>query len=347
MKIFHENQVHSPIESILSINELGFYMPDKILATRELQTEIKSMPKVREFDIEKSTGIIERRIAAEEMSMLDMVEKASRDAIARFEQRNGFDYHEIDTIIYGSISREHLEPAAASLLQKRLGIPRGISFDITNACLGFLDATMIIDSMIKAGISKKALVVCAEKPSTILNLTLEAMKKGTHGEECRAIVTVGDGAVAAIMTAREPAGRLNILAYSRITLSEFAEYSFLPDRYSPMVTNSKGIIQESLNNCPGLIKNMLNTLGWKPVDLAALVIHQINIPVVHTIADSVGVPRDKCPISCDRYGNLASVSAPFTLITALNERAFKKGDKIIICGIGAGMSFMIMALEAN
>lgn len=342
-----QHQAHAPIESILSINELGYYMPENIISTRELQTEIKHMPRVAEFDIEQSTGIVERRIAGDDLSIIDMIESASRDAIMKFEARNGFDHREIDTIIFGGISREHLEPAAASLLQKRLGIPRGISFDITNACLGFLDALMIVDSMIKSGVVKKALIVCAEKPSIIMKLTIEAMKKGTHGEECRAIVTVGDGAVAGIMTGRGALSRLNVIAYSRVTMSDFAEYSFLPDRYSPMVTNSRGIVKESIENCPGLITDMMNATGWKARDLAALVIHQINIPVVHAIADAVGVPREKCPITCDRFGNMASVSAPFTLISALNERDFKKGDKIIVCGIGAGMSFMVLAIEVN
>jgi len=335
------------LESILSIDEMGYYMPETILTSQFLQSQIDGLPNISQFNIEEKTGIVERRVESEEISITDMAEKAARDVIAKLANKNGFNCQKLDTIIYGGISRDYLEPSIASLIQKRLGIPAAISFDINNACLGFLDGMMVVDALVKSGMSKNALIIAAEKSSITAKLSLEAMQNGTRGDECIATTTVGDGAVAAIASARNVDARFQIVAFSRLTLGEFAECSFLADKYTPMETNSKGIVSGALDNCPIRIHDMLAHLNWNIEDLKALVIHQISVSVINRIADALGVPREKCPRTCDKYGNMASVSAPFTLIKALNEQKYKKGDKIILCGIAAGMSFFIMALEVK
>ena len=337
------------MRSSISISDIGAWFPEKIVTSQELQCEIERFSHLKDINLQERTGIKERRHTAPDETIVDMVEKASRDVISKVHSRSGFDHLSIDTIIYGGISRIHLEPSTAPLLQQRLGISRAFSFDVVNACLGVFDGIILADSMIKSGMAKNILVASAERASIVMDVTLKAMEAGTVGDEGLAVLTTGDGAVAVLVCKQDsvPSSRLNVVAYSRITLSEYADCSYITSHDTPMITNSKGIVEGSVNNCPGLINDMLESLGWKAGDLSKLVIHQISLPVIHRIAEQVGVPLEKCPITCDYYGNTASVSAPFTLMKAAEDPDLKKGDKIIVCGIGAGLGLMIMAIEVN
>ncbi len=349
MNIYSEKNANTIPESSLEITDIATWFPEKRITSKDLQKEIDALDHIMDFDIRERTGISERRAASENESIIDMAENAARAVLKKAGNQRGMNINDIDTIIYGGMSRMYIEPSSAPLLQKKLGIKKAYSLDIVNACLGVLDGIILADSFVKSGMSENVLIVSAERPSTIGETILNAMKSGTHGDECLAAMTIGDGAVGIIASRKKQESRalMKVIAYSRVNLGEHAECSIIPYDSLVFVTNSKGIVDGALANCPGLILDMLKTVNWTVDDVDALVVHQMSVSVTNRMADRVGIPREKCPITCDRFGNTGTVSAPHTLLSAVEDLKLQKGNKVIVCGIGAGLGFMIMAIEIN
>ncbi|MBP7735645.1 MAG: ketoacyl-ACP synthase III [Spirochaetes bacterium] len=329
----------------ISILDFGCWLPENTVESHDLQAIIDHFPEYRHFNIREKVGVIQRRISPHGVTVLDMAERAARDVIAR--AGAGFDIGDIDTILYCAVSRMYSEPSTAVLLQKRLGIPSAMSLDISNACLSFIDGLIVADSMIKSGRSRCALIVSAEKGGTVMRNSMRAMINREKGSECLASLTLGDGSMAVLVCS--PSFRaeapLRLRAFSRTTLSEYAECCILPSEDHPMSTDSRALFEGALTHFPSMVKNLLNDLQWSIDDVDVIVPHQASLKIIKKGMAAIGFPMEKCAVSIDRYGNMASVSIPFTLKQVLDERALKEGDRIVVLGFGSGLSFSMMALQ--
>jgi 3-oxoacyl-(acyl-carrier-protein) synthase III len=331
----------------LNILDFGCWVPEHAVESRDLQAIVDNVPECRCFNIREKAGVIRRRISPDEISILDMAEYAARDAIARAGASAGFIIDDIDMILYCAVSRMYSEPSTAVLLQKRLGIHSAVSFDVSNACLSFIDGLLIADSMIKSGRSRCALIVSAEKGGAVMKNSIRAMIAKEKGAECLASLTLGDGSIAALVCS--PSFRaetpLRLRAFSRTTLSKYAECCILPAGNHPMTTDSHAMFEGALRHFPPMVNNLLKDIQWDINDIDVVIPHQASLKMIKRAMDAIGSPMEKCAISIDQYGNMASVSVPFTLNQVLEERNLKEGDRIIILGFGSGLSFSMMALE--
>lgn len=333
----------------VKIMEFGCWIPENVLESSHIQKGINNaLPELNGYDICKRAGVTERREAPEGMTVVEMGALAACDAI-RNAQSNNNDIHleDIDTVIFCSVCRMYAEPSTASLIQKKIGIHSATSFDISNACLGFLDGLIVVDSFIASGKSKLALIIGAEKGCTVLKNSYNAMINRERGTECMAALTLGDGAVAALICPDSYSGKtsLSFNAYSRTTLSHYADLSILPSMEKPMFVDSKALFDGALLHGPDMIHNLLNDIGWTKEDIDLFIPHQPSIKIIKAGLDSMGLPIEKCPITLDSFGNMASVSIPFTLQKILNENQVLPGGKILLMGYGSGLSFSMMALE--
>lgn len=333
----------------LNILDIGSWVPDDIIHSSCIQSEIDMYPSIGGRDFLKKTGVSTRRAASEEVTVLDMAESATLDALARLKRIPDFSVNCIDTIIYSSVTRMYTEPATAALLQKRLGIASAVSFDVTNACLSFIDGLIIADSLIKSGISKCALVVSAEKVSPVLENSRRAINETGEGREYLASLTLGDGAAAAVICGEEykEHARLRLKAYSRTTVSEYAECCILPSHDHPMATDSSALFNGAINHFPEMFTKLMSDIGWELPDISVMVPHQASIKVIQQGMKAINFPMDRCAITLDTFGNMASVSIPFTLKSAIERSDLGSGDRIGILGFGSGLSFSMMAMEVN
>ncbi len=332
-----------------SIVDFGCWIPDKVIYSETLQRRIDAIPDLRGFNITDKAGVIERRRSPDVVTVLDMAELAARDAIPRSRERHDFSIQDIDTILYCAVSRMYSEPSTACLLQQRLGITSAMSLDLSDACLGFLNGLIIADSLIKAGRSKLILVVSAEMGSRVLESSYDAILSGSSGAECLPALTLGDGAVAVIMSSKDLECRplLRLKAFSRATLGEYSDCCILPSTESPMVTDSKRIFEGALRHYPGMFRDLMQDLGWGINDLSMIVPHQASLKIIRQGMSLIDFPMEKCAVSIDYHGNMASVSIPYTLLRSIQDRNLSKGDKIILLGFGSGLSFSMMALEVD
>jgi 3-oxoacyl-[acyl-carrier-protein] synthase-3 len=273
-----------------------------------------------------------------------MVEFSSRDVI----DKSNIEAEEIDTIIYCAVCRMYAEPATAAVLQKRLGIQSAMSFDVSDACLSFLNGLILADSLIQTGRSQLVLVAGAEKAgSKVLINSLNSILHGNNGIECLASLTLGDGSVAALVGSSDymETAKLKLKAFSRTTIAKYSEICTLVNDDSPMVANPKEIIDGCLRHLPQMIYDLLHDINWSLDDIAMVVPHQPSIRFIEKTMNKINFPMDKVALTLEKFGNMASVSMPFTLASVLRSNAIKSADKVLILGVGSGLSFSIMALE--
>ena len=320
------------------------WAPPKIVTSKEIEEQLLQCKIPVRFDIEKMTGVRERRVADKSMSVVDMAMKACEELFRRTKVLPSM----IDLVIFTSVCREYLEPATAVVISKRLGINRAKAFDLSNACLGFVDGWMTADAMIQAGRSRLCLVVGAEISSHFWEMALESLRNG-HEDPASLLpaFTLGDGSAAMLL--RNRVDRKNSFATRagiRESYGEFSELCVIRDHTTPMVTNAGELLGAALKHTPKLVKDLLEFMDWQPLQVDLVVPHQASLKVIAGGCHLTRIPMSKAHVTLDRFGNLASVSVPFTLSEAL-EKGVKPNQKIIIAGYGSGLGVGILALTVN
>lgn len=321
------------------------WTPDQMVTSKELEAEIKKIrPNLPPLDIEAVIGVRERRVASDSQSVVDMAVAACEKLL----QRNKIPASMIDTVIYTSVSREYLEPATAILVCERLKIDRAKAFDVTNACLGFVDGWMLGDALIQSKRSRIVLVVGAEKSSPFWKMALQQMGSVSDKEASQLLpsFTLGDGAAAMLLgTRHNRSGSLHTLAGIRESFGDYKDLCIVKDTTTPMFTNARSLFTAALRHGPELFKTLAEGVQW-PMDNIDLVIpHQASRKVMDQTARILKFPVEKAHITLDRFGNMASVSVPFTLAEAL-ESPFKKNfQKMLVMGYGSGLGVGMLAVQ--
>ncbi|NLV68735.1 MAG: ketoacyl-ACP synthase III [Spirochaetes bacterium] len=328
------------------IINFGTWVPDEVIDNGTVLEPLFTSLSLNLKDMIMKTGVEQRFRSDDSITPLDMAEHAVKDLMNRPNTKD-IKITEIDTIIYASVTRMMAEPSTAIMLQNRLGIESAFSFDVSNACLSFVDGLIIADSLIATGRSKLALVVSAEKGARVAEKSLEAIQNREAGMECMAALTLGDGAAAALVSAENSEYRsiLAFRAFTRASRSAYAHCCTLPSTYEPMRTDSAAMFEGALTNYPPMLKSLIKTLGWEIDDIEALVPHQASLKIIETGLKSIGYPIEKTRITLDQYGNMASVSVPFTLSRLLDHDMPAPGSKIVVAAFGSGLSFSMLAME--
>ncbi|MGZ3695349.1 MAG: 3-oxoacyl-ACP synthase III family protein, partial [Bdellovibrionota bacterium] len=334
---------NGPFDCASEIVALARWTPDKVLTSKDLDNELRNSDAKIDIDLEKLTGVVERRVADEGMSVLEMAAAACEKLFTKTDVKPSM----VDLVIFCSISKDCMEPAMASLVCKRIGINRAKSFDLSNACLGFVDAWMTADAMIQAGRSRLCLVVGAEKSSHCWKIALEQLKNGcTDPASLLPALTLGDGSAAMLIGTRlDRPGSLIAKAGIRESYGEYSDLCIVKDVTTPMVTNSKGLFRAALKRGPALAKELLKYLRWHPLRIDMIIPHQASIKIIETATKQMYLPESKVKVTMDRFGNLASVAVPFTLSEAMDDENLAGVKNILIMGYGSGLGVGLIGLE--
>jgi 3-oxoacyl-[acyl-carrier-protein] synthase III len=205
----------------------GIYLPEQRVTTRDLMREIDSRARfgVSEDWLERVTGIREKRASSPGVLPSDMAVAAAKEAL----ERANITPHQIDVIIYSGLTRDHLEPATAHIVQAKLGATNATVFDVSNACHGFMNGVHIIDALIATGQVLYGLVVTGEQGSVFANKTVNILKDASDRAKLASLaagLTLGDAGAAMVLrpgTTREPMHHRNP-GRRRIWLRRHAEH---------------------------------------------------------------------------------------------------------------------------
>jgi 3-oxoacyl-[acyl-carrier-protein] synthase-3 len=317
------------------ILSVGSYRPKRLVPNSEIVDLIESSDEW----IQQRTGIVTRRFADQSEQLLDMAVWAAEDALAKAKLTIG----DIDTVIVATITYPFQAPSAATALLQRLGNPKAAAFDINAACAGFCYAVSMAHDFIKAGTSKKVLVIGAEKISDFT----DPADRGTA-------FIFGDGAGAVVIGESQEAGigpvEWGSDADSRDAILMTPSWIDVRDNESQLTKAGiawPNISQEGQKVFRWAVFSMskaalkaLDSAGLTVNDLDAFIPHQANIRIIETMAKEMNLP-DSLIIADDVRvnGNTSAASIPLAMDVLLDQHPELHGKLALIIGYGAGLVY--------
>ncbi len=312
----------------------GACIPDFVLTNEMLEKMVDTSDEW----IVKRTGVKERRIAKGTYTW-ELALRASEDAL----KDAGITAEELDLILVSTCTPDTNTPNIASILQDKLKARQIGALDINNACTGFISATDIADSFIKAGKAETVLVVSAE--------TLSRITDYTDRSTC---ILFGDGAAAAIYRKSDDdsSGILSTFIASDGSGADYLHMEALPLEEDPFAEErlvdpkarfvkmqGAAIVRFTAKAVPYAIDTALKRAGLSAEDIDWVVPHQANLRILDVIAKRYKLPKEKVYVNMERYGNTSSASVPICLNEMRKNGILKKGQVIVCTGFGGGLTY--------
>jgi 3-oxoacyl-[acyl-carrier-protein] synthase III len=310
----------------------GAYIPTQVLTNHDLERMVETSDEW----ITSRTGIKERHVAAKTEAASDLAVKASEKALADAEVKP----ESIDLIIVATATPDMFFPSTACFVQKQLGIKEAVSFDISAACSGFLYALETGRLMVESGLYKTALVIGAEKLSSI-----------TNWQDRNTCVLFGDGAGAAVLQKRPGAGGiLSTYLRSDATHTDIlnvpgggsrhpATAEVVEKRLNTIHMEGKEVFKLAVHKMLTAAQQALKLANKKESDLALLIPHQANLRIIEAIAERVDIPREHVFVNVDKYGNMSAATTIVALDEARRQGRVRKGDLVELIAFGAGLTW--------
>lgn len=308
----------------IAILGTGSYAPARIMTNDELSSTVDTSDEW----IFTRTGIRERRIAAADECTSDMAAAAARQALTSA----GITAEEIDLVIVATVTPDMPMPATACIVQKKLGIPvHAACFDLNAACSGFIFGLDTAWAMLSSGRYRHALVIGAEKLSSVLDWT-----------DRTTCVLFGDAAGAVVLgpARRENAAILGVKLYTEGGLTELLSIP-APGEQIASTIRMKGreIFKIAVREMDDAARDILEQHGLKADQIACVIPHQANLRIIESIAQYLKLPSDRFFINVDRYGNTSAASIPLAIDEAWRSGRIRPGDITLLVAFGAGLTY--------
>lgn len=288
--------------------------------------------------IRERTGIRQRHIARNGESVKSLSADAARLAMTRAGVQPG----EIDVIILGTASPDHLLPATSVELQSELGCTRAASFDIGAACSGWLYGTIVGESLIQSGSAETVLVIGAEKLSAVVDWT-----------DRNTCILFADGAGATVMR-RTRGGQKGVLASFMRSDGALAELLWRPaggavEPFDTLTDETKSrqyvrmagreVFKHAVRAMADACDRVLDAAKLTAADVDLMIPHQANVRIIEATAKHAGVAMEKVFVNVDRFGNTSAASIPIALDDAIAQGRVKEGSTVLFAAFGAGFTW--------
>jgi len=318
------------------IRGTGSCLPPQRVTNAELAAQLaKDGIETSDAWIVERTGIRSRHFAAPDVTSTDLALVASRRAL----EAADCDPQAIDLIVFATSTPDMVFPAAACLLQHKLGIAGCPAFDVQAVCSGFVYALTIADSMIKTGAATRALVVGAEVFSRILDF-----------KDRTTCVLFGDGAGAVILEASETPG---ILASELHADGRHVGILCVPGNVSggavigdPLLKmDGPAVFKLAVGVLDRVARAVLVKAGRSESDIDWLIPHQANIRIMQSTAKKLKLAPEKLIATVDHHGNTSAASIPLALDEAVRDGRIRRGDTLMLEGVGGGFTWGAALLD--
>ena len=318
------------------ITGTGSYLPPRRLSNAELVAELaaKGVETSDEWIVER-TGIRARHFAGVDVCVSDLALHACRQAL----EAAGCQAADIDLIIVATSTPDMVFPSSACILQNKLGVAGCPAFDVQAVCSGFVYALTLADSLIKTGSANRALVVGAEVFSRILDFS-----------DRTTCVLFGDGAGAVVLEASDVPG---ILATDLHADGKYVDILCVPGHVSggkvsgsPMLTmDGQAVFKLAVGVLEDAARAVLAKAGKTEADIDWLIPHQANIRIMQSTAKKLKLSMDKVVVTVEQHGNTSAASIPLALDVAVRSGKIKKGDTLMLEGVGGGFTWGAVLLD--
>ena len=314
----------------------GSFLPPDRVSNAELAARLaKGGIETSDQWIVERTGIRFRHFAAPDVACSDLALEASRRALDAAD----CDPHDIDLIIVATSTPDMVFPSSACILQNKLGVYGSAAFDVQAVCSGFVYALAIADSMIKTGAAKKALVVGSEVFSRILDFS-----------DRTTCVLFGDGAGAVVLEGSDTPG---ILATELHADGRYVGILCVPGHVSggsilgdPLLKmDGPAVFKLAVGVLESVARSVLAKADRTEADIDWLVPHQANIRIMQSTAKKLKLAPEKLIATVDRHGNTSAASVPLAFDEAVRAGTIKRGDTVMLEGVGGGFTWGAALLD--
>jgi 3-oxoacyl-[acyl-carrier-protein] synthase-3 len=298
------------------ITGTGSYLPPRRLTNVELATELatKGVESSDEWIVAR-TGIRARHFAATGVCSSDLGVEAAKNAL----DAAGLLPSDIDLIIVATSTPDMVFPSVACILQNKLGIAGCPAFDVQAVCSGFIFALTVADAMIKTGSATKALVIGAEVFSRILDFS-----------DRTTCVLFGDGAGAVVLEASDTPGILCVPGH-------VSGGQVLGDPLLKM--DGQAVFKLAVGLLESTARATLTKANMTEADIDWMIPHQANLRIMQSTAKKLKIPLEKVIVTLDQHGNTSAASIPLALDSAVRSGKVKKGDTLMLEGVGGGFTW--------
>jgi 3-oxoacyl-[acyl-carrier-protein] synthase-3 len=311
---------------------MGHAYPEGILTNADLETIVDTSDEW----IFSRTGIKQRHKAADNEYTSQFGVKAANQAL----ERAGLAPTDIDIILCATTTPDQIMPSTGALIQAQIGATNAAGMDVFAACSGFLYGLTMVESMVRTGQIRYALVIGAE----VLTKYVDYTDRST-------CVIFGDGAGAAVVGPVE-AGK-GILATKIRSDGRYEEQLFAPGGGTKLGTTHKTIddrlhffkmkgnelFKVAVRSMADISKEMLDKAGYTVEDVDLVIPHQANQRITDAVASRLGVPEEKVYSNIAEHGNTSSASIPIALDECLEAGKITDGSLVLLTAFGGGVTW--------
>ena len=314
----------------------GSYLPPRRLSNADMVDLLaaRGLETSDEWIVER-TGIRARHFVDDGVNSSDLALQAARAAL----QSAGREAEDVDLIIVATSTPDMVFPSTACILQQKLGAFGCAAFDVQAVCSGFIYGLTVADAMIKSGSASCALVVGAEVFSRILDFN-----------DRTTCVLFGDGAGAVVLEASSEPG---ILATELHADGRHVGILCVPGTVSggqvlgdPLLKmDGQAVFKLAVGVLDSAARAVLEKAGRNAEDLDWLIPHQANIRIMQGTAKKLKLPLEKLVATVHEHGNTSAASVPLALDEAVRSGKVKRGDTLMLEGVGGGFTWGAVLLD--
>ncbi len=312
-----------------AVTGVGSFLPEQIVTNADLVEFVDTSDEW----IQERTGIKQRHKARDDQPTSDLATEAARRALADA----GKTAADVDLIIVATTTPDMTFPATASIVQRKLGAPVGIAFDVQAVCSGFVYAMSVADGFVARGLAKCALVIGAEEMTRLMDWT-----------DRSTCVLFGDGAGAFVMEPREGQGTKDdqgLLGFALRCDGNKTDLLYVDG--GPATTGTVGhlrmagnqVFRHAVVNIAEAITAACQAANIEVSDVDWFVPHQANQRIIKGVGDRLGLDENKVISTVAIHANTSAASIPLAMDAAIQDGRIKRGDMVLLEAMGGGLTW--------
>ncbi|MDF9833040.1 3-oxoacyl-[acyl-carrier-protein] synthase III [Ereboglobus sp. PH5-5] len=338
------------------IESLAIALPDEVWTSAAIEEQLRPLYERLRLPfgrLELMTGIRERRHWPAHTRASDASAAAGRAVLAKSSLRA----EQIEMFTHAAVCRDMLEPATASFAHRKIGLTaRAQIFDVSNACLGFLNSMVILAGLIESGQIGAGMIVSGENGRPLIEQTLAHLTTAPlNRNEIKpyfANLTIGSGAVAAILCHRSllPAGSraprlIGGAGRAATQHNDLCQGDTHGAEALAMQTDSEQLLIAGVALARETWADFTAATAWDTAGIDRYICHQVGSVHRRKLYETVGLDLAKDFSTFETLGNMGSASLPVTLALAAENSAVKPGDRVALLGIGSGLNCLMLGVE--
>lgn len=337
----------------LVIESFAYDLSDNIVTSVDIEKRLAPLYeklKLPEGRLELMTGIAARRQWALGTKPSDLSTAAAKKCLAKSKIKK----EDVDLLIHASVCRDFLEPATASVVHANLGLsPQAMIFDLSNACLGVINAMVVAGNMIESGQIKNALIVSGENGGPLLESTINELLNNPSIDRKNikkyiANLTIGSAATAIMISHKSLSPDSPMILGGAVMTDSSANHLCRGDGNTHslvMETDSEELLKYGIALGKATWQELQKNLSWERSDVDFVLTHQVGSAHEKLSLESLELNQTKTYKTYPFLGNTGSSALPITLMMAHEEKLLQKNDRVALLGIGSGLSSIMLGVK--